>query len=93
MKLLKNKVTGAVFPFHKGLLKNKNIIPYDEEFEEIGGIEEESSGASSENGLIIGKAKKAELIKFAAENYGVQLNSKDSIEELRQQVTNLVEED
>lgn len=90
MKLLRNVKTGAVFPFHAQLARNKDMEPYESGQEdvihEIGG-----SSASSSQGIIIDKASKPELIKFAADNYGEDIDRNLSLTAIRSTVRALIE--
>lgn len=92
MKKLINRKTKAIFPYNKGLLKNKDMEPYDDESEFAQAQEQEPSGASSENGIIISRAKKGELIKYALDNYGVQIEDSQTVPQIREQVERLEEE-
>lgn len=90
MKMLRNVKTGAVFPFHPLLAKNKDMEPYeqgqDDEIIDIG-------GSKGSGGIIIEKATKAELIDFAAVNYGAEIDKGQGVAEIREQVRKLVEAD
>jgi hypothetical protein len=90
MKMLRNVKTGATFLFHPLLAKNKDMEPYEQDQEdeiiEIG-------GSKSSGGIIIDKATKAELIDFAAVNYGVEIDKGQGVADIRAQVRKLVEDD
>lgn len=92
-KLLINSKTKVVFPYHALLAKNKDIVPYNEEVHGKLGTEElEPSDAASPNGsIIISRARKDELINFAFENYGIQIEDDLTVAEIREQVKRLVE--
>lgn len=95
-KYLKNSKTGAIFPFHKGLLRNKNMEPYDGDpkakatDEEIADEVIESQPQS--NQFSVSRASKQQLLDYAANEYGVQLEDSLTVKELREQVKNLQEE-
>ena len=88
-KYLRNRKTGVVFPFHKGLVKNKDMEPYDEA---LGDIAEEAVIDPSSEAFDISKAKKPELLAFAANEFGVQLEDSLTVKELRAQIKTLSEE-
>lgn len=92
-KLLINKKTKVIFPYHELLVKNKDIVPYDEEvFGALGSTKEpEPTGATSSNGIIISRANKAELIEFAYTNFGVVIEDDQTVPVIREQVKRLVE--
>jgi hypothetical protein len=94
MKLLRNRKTGATFPYNKGLLRNKDMEPYEGEIEitEINPASQDT-GATSDNGIIISRATKAELIKFAFENYGITIEDSLTVPEIREQIKRLQEEE
>jgi hypothetical protein len=92
MKKLINRKTKAIFPYNKGLLKNKDMEPYDDESEFAQAQEQEPSGASSENGIIISRATKSELIKYAMDAHGIQIEDDLTVPQIREQVKKLEEE-
>lgn len=103
MKLLRNRKTGVVFPFHPLLAKNKNMEPCnasgESAFEEVDATQPvQGSGqaapepsALSDNGIVISRASKAELLKFAFDNYGEELDESLKVPELREEVKRLIE--
>lgn len=92
-KLLINRKTKAVFPFHPLLLKNnRNLEPYDEQATEDdipAGDTGADSGASE--GIILSKAKRHELIKFAMDNFSIQIEDDQTVPEIREQIQRLIE--
>lgn len=93
MKFLKNRKTGVVFPFSAKLAKNRHMEPCSKDgrsaFEEVDATGGE--GGASDNGIVISKAKAPELVKFALDNFGVELDPEDKVTELRKQVQTLIE--
>lgn len=92
MKKLINRKTKAVFPFSKGLLRNKDMEPYDDSSEFAKALEAQPSGASSDNGIIISRATKGELIQYAMSNHGIQIEDSLTVPQIREQVKRLDEE-
>lgn len=104
-KFLRNRKTKVVFPFHPGLLRNKDMEPYggdvveETEITEISMPKEEPTqalempevGSEAPMSIDISKAKKTELIDFAINNFGVQLEDDLTLNELRKQVKTLIE--
>lgn len=102
MKFLRNRKTGVVFPYHPLLTKNKDMEPCDKggksAFEEVDATEparaeEQPAPAVSENGIVLSRASKADLLKFAYDNYGVELDESLKVPELRDEVKRLVDND
>lgn len=93
MKYLKNSKTGVVFPYSPKLAKNRHMEPCNKDgrsaFEEVDATGGE--GGATDNGIVISKAKAPELVKFAFDNFGVELDPEDKVTELRKQVQTLVE--
>lgn len=97
-KYLQNEKTKAVFPYNERLLRNKNMVPYDgdpstpeEEAEPIT-ISSDSSDQPAAS-FSIKRAKKDELIAYAANEFGVQLEDDQTVAQLREQITKLSEEE
>lgn len=100
MKFLRNRKTGVVFPYHRLLAKNRNMEPCDKNgesaFEEVDATQptettETPAPAVSDNGIVISRASKAELLKFAYDNYGVELDEGLKVPELREKIKELAE--
>lgn len=96
-RLLMNRKTGVKFPYSKRLLKNNdNVVEVDasgdDPIDEVDATGETESAYKGDS-IIIEKATKSELIDFAGEHYGAQLAKRDSIEDLRAQVRELIEAD
>ncbi|WP_328186905.1 hypothetical protein [Marinobacter sp. OP 3.4] len=100
MKFLRNRKTGVVFPYHPLLAKNTDMEPCSQNgqsaFEEVDAtgpatVESPSAPAVSDNGIVISRASKAELLKFAYENFGVEMDESLKVPELRDEVKKLVE--
>lgn len=104
MKYLKNRNSGAVFPFHETLLRNKNMEPCTQDGKSL--VEEveaaaapdqqpgeadrpETATMSDDIELFIDKAKKSELIKFAQDNFGVTIENDQGVADVRLQVKKL----
>lgn len=49
--------------------------------------------AVTDNGIVISRANKGDLIAFALKHYGVQLEDNQTVPELREQVKKLIEKD
>ena len=93
MQMLINRKTKAVFPFSKMLAKHKDMEPYDKDSDFAKALAEKDSGASSDNGgIIISRANKGELLKYAFETYGIQLEDSLTVKEIREQLKRLDEE-
>lgn len=88
-KLLKNSVTGAVFPYSERLAKNKNMKPV-EGFEQV---DVDPSITPDDSAFDVKKAKKDALIEFALNTYGVMLEDDQPVAELRKQVQSLIDAD
>lgn len=100
MKFLRNRNSGVVFPDHPKLRENKNMEPCNADgrsaFETVEAPiapTAPAAPAASANGIVLSKATKAEMIAFAYENFGVQLEDSQTAAELREQVKTLIDND
>lgn len=101
MKYLKNTKTGVVFPYSERLRKNgKNLVPCDKKgnsaFEEVPAPDDQQAQKPQQptqgaDGFEVDVALKQDLLNYAYEYHGIELNKKDTAESLREQVRDLIE--
>lgn len=88
-KFLKNRKTGAKFPFHPRLMKNKDMVPCEDVETETEAVVITTEENPSEPVFDVATATKAQLIEYALQTHGVQLSDRDKADDLRKQVIDL----
>ena len=92
---LYNRKNGVVLPYSKRLLElHPDVVKLNEDGEDpIEEVDATDPVEPAGDSIIIEKATKDQLIEFAATHYGETLPQRESIDELRQRVHDLIEGD
>lgn len=105
-KLLRNRKTGASFPYSEKLAKNPDMELVGANFEEhivdttiqkppavALDTPDPEPQATSTDSIVLSRASKQEMIDYAKANYGVDLDPSETNAVMREQLKTLIEEE